>query len=219
MKHDFSKCLINPYNEKDIKKIMSTYEEFRGIDGHLMIENEMIKYIVLMYDMNSPIRTLVSGYEEKKYKAAREAGFNLNVNRRFDEDVENALVGENQSANKAIVRYIIMHGIPELVAYTAYIEIQAAELEKALNSTTYESRELKVTRDNIDITTREIKELYKKIFGGWESQQLKNALYDTVQTDKIRLRPEHIAIDIASGTYDPEIDPIGGGKLKRMKDE
>ena len=213
-KIDYTGCIINPEKKEDIERLKANYDEFLYENNVLTPDDKIIKYIVLNYDMNSPLRGLYTNFYERKNKAAVLAGFIKSDKRRYPEEVEDVLIGMNDEVNSMIVRYIIMHGSPDITAYVAYNQILESELKKSLSADSYESKDLKATRDNINAVTKELNELHYKIFGGTEGQKLKDQLYKTLEDDRLRIRPEHIAKDLASDKYEVDVDPYDIGELK-----
>lgn len=204
---DYSDCLIDPENESQIKRIKETYSEFNLEHPLLTKDNGIIKYIVATYDINSPLRELYPNFFERKARAAVVAGFKQGKNKLFPKEVEDVMIGRDDKVNAMIVRYIIMHGSPDITAYVAYNEIMHSELRKSLAADGYESRDLKATRDNISYIVTQLNSLHQKVFGGTEGKKLKDELYKTLENDRIKLRPEDIAIDLANKEYEPGVDP------------
>lgn len=211
-KLNFKRCLIDPEDENSIKEAQEKYDEFNTKFTKKKYHT-IIKYIVLMYDINSPIRDMYSKYSEKKRNAAMIAGFEMSKGR-FKDDIDNILIGEDEHVNRMITRYIVMHNKPLLVAFNAYNEMLYHEMEKSLHLRDAKSLDLKYTRENVDKLTERLNEIYFDIFGGQESLKLKDQLYETMEIDRIKLRPESVAKSIREGDYEVGIDPYRIGELE-----
>jgi hypothetical protein len=167
-----------------------------------------LKYVILVYDIhNSPIRGKYTDLGERKFQAAKLAGFRLTANGRFKKEDENILYGKDDDVNRMIVRYIIIQNSPDIIAFSAYNELLATEMQQSLDAGSFSPQERRVIRESIATLTEKLSVLYNNIFSEEESNKLRMALYRTVEEDKISLRPEDIAKDIEEKKFSPKVDP------------
>lgn len=105
-------------------KVQDAYPEFSKFPEFKLDVDEkdkVLKYIVFMYDKNSPIRTYTEGLERRKAIAARLAGFE-SKNSKFSEPIRSVMLLLNWNANKMIVRYVRMQRSLEFSLITAGLE-------------------------------------------------------------------------------------------------
>lgn len=69
---DFSKMEFNPTVKRELTVV---YPKLKGIVGN--VDNRMLKYVLLMYDMNSPLREFYPELDKRKQFAASMAGYDL----------------------------------------------------------------------------------------------------------------------------------------------
>jgi len=205
-KLDFSKCLVNPLDNKSVDKL-NPFPEFVALRGTVNF-TKWLKYIVLVYDLyHSPIKGLYPDIGERKYQAAKLAGFTLKEDGRFSENDEKRLYGMDNDFNKLIVRYIILQNSPDIIAYTAYSELLALETQRSLNALDYKPSETKTIRESIDNLIGKLNDLHERIFSETPTKELKSALYKTIESDKISIRPEDIADSLQKKSFFPVVDP------------
>lgn len=117
-KEDFQGLLYNVYElplDKDPRhewKELASYPEFRKpqhpkVIGHF---NEIFRYIVYMYDKNSPLIYITDTYK-RKMTAGELAGFTLNGKKgvkRFNDFITDVLNCENDEVNRMIIRMCML---------------------------------------------------------------------------------------------------------------
>jgi hypothetical protein len=94
---DLSGFRYDPSKDSEIKRLQ---KDFPQAFNPLWIENpklskhqtNIIRYIILLYDINSPLWETVKKHEERKIKALIMAGFEHGSDGKFDWDVENAIL-------------------------------------------------------------------------------------------------------------------------------
>ena len=167
--------------------------------------NKLDKFILLMYHPTSESRKKYQDYFERKRECAVQAGFHFDDV--FEEEVEEMLLGQNDEANQIIIDYIISLGSPDLIRYTAFQQMLAAQVKRSMSET--DEKAVKVIRENINSISEDLKAIEINLFGDNE-QALRKALYSSM-VSKVNLRPESVARQIAN--KDLKIhDPYYGGK-------
>lgn len=188
--------------DKELAEALESYPEFQYQNFYL---GKIIRYIILMYDIgNSEIQSMYPEYMTRKRECALMAGFKMKEYR-FSTDVEDILVCNNPDTNKMIIRYVRLFNNPDYVAYVSYWEMLVSEMLASME--TSDSKVLKVIRDNISKLREELNQLSDNIFRGDSTHMLRKALYAEMESEKLHLRPEHIAKQIKEGDLKLEIDP------------
>jgi hypothetical protein len=111
---------------------------------------------------------------------------------KFTDTYEEVLLGGNQAVNNAISKYIRLFAEPKYLSLVYYWSILSAEFENITGSK--ESKDYKNTIGNIEKLEAKIKECTDYLFGGGEVKDIKRALYESVEKENLRLRPEDIAM-------------------------
>lgn len=195
---DKSLFLHPPFSEKSYKKLLE-FEEFKKVKKYIEI-NKFIDYTILMYDPNSIMRKEYpftspqenTNYSRRKFECARLAGFNLIVNgnkKEFDVLTNEMLIGKNELCNNAIIKYILLFGIPELMALISFEQLLIQETKSALSGAGD-----KTTITNIDNLYQKINELTDRIYNGRETIEARKSLYLFIEKEKLSIFPEDIAL-------------------------
>lgn len=191
------------------------YPEFRKTVKPLEYA-KVFKYIILMYDFDSPYRTKITDYYTRKRKAALDAGFKLQAKeKRFDSSVEAMLIGENDNINDMVIRYIRLFNTPDYLHYVISWELLMAEMRFALCISGPDK--LKQVRENINGLTKTINELTALLFGGHETESALKALYAAMEQDRLRLRSEEVAEDLLHNELDLKVDPYHFNTFSEVK--
>lgn len=197
------------YNPNRMLSDLILYDEFRvdfGID-----KEKFLKFTVLVYDINSPMRTMYVDLWERKRAAAIMVGFKVDESGKFEKDVEDMLVGENMACNQAISKYVVIQGIPE---YTALVALQTSlhcEMLKVQRGVANQN----VTK-NIILLQNNIKANTEYLFGGEEPLDLRQALYGIIEKDRFPL-PDEVVRRIAEGDKLDDYSPYGDYVVDEMK--
>jgi len=200
--------LYNPNDEELVEKL-SMYAEFNkdfGID-----KEKLFKYIVITYDMESPMRTMYVDLWERKRSVAILVGFKMNSNGKFSEEEEAVFIGKNMDVNEAITKYIMLHGIPEYTALVAYQSGLHYEMLKVQRGVINQS----ITK-NINLLREKIRDITEYLFGGDETLNLKRMLYSKIEKDRFPL-PDEVVKRINNGDMLDDFNPYGDYKVDELK--
>lgn len=192
---DYSRYLYKPFDPNTLSALEAFDEVFR-----FKIRNKakVIDYMILMYDHNNTeLRQLYPDYYTRKRYAAVQAGFVTGKGGKLESDIEAILVGENDEFNAALIRYLLMQGIPDYPSLVALREMQARDLEDSFRPT--EAKDRKQIRENLEKITSDIARLEERIFTGVETENVRKALYQYMENERVRLRPEYMAEVIKAG--------------------
>ena len=147
---------------------------------------DICRYLVLMYDVDSPMRGQVRMYYDRKYKCAEMLGFPTDKTG-WATEVENMLIGKNQQFNVLIASYIAQMGLPEYVQLIAYLEIQKIKYMEIFSGKMSDKSDQIIER-----VTASIVELTRKLFGSGQEDEItmaRKALYQRSAIDKSRYIP------------------------------
>ena len=180
--------MYDPFDEKTVSKLES-YEEFKVDFG--VSKKEVITYIILLYDMNTQLRREVPYLNQRKIIAAELAGFKKNKDGKFKKEYEDVMLGLNGTTEAAISKYIRLFANPKYISLVYYWSILSAEFFNISSST--ESKDFKNTIANIEKLEAKINDHTQVLFGGDETMNIRRALYESVEKENLKLRPEDIA--------------------------
>lgn len=190
---DGSLFLYDPTKDTHIEKLKNSHEDFQLDLGSLNnYRKKLLKFIILQYDLNTPLRIEYKDYFRRKANAALLAGFKRNKQSgKFKEDIANAMIGKNDEVNRMIVRYVMYfynEDYLQLILYWEYLgTFGRGQLNGNINSQTIRAL------DNIRET---ISKLTQRIFGGDESVDLKQKLYKALDSEKNNLHPDNVTKDL-----------------------
>jgi hypothetical protein len=147
---------------------------------------DICRYLVLMYDINSPMRDQVRMYYERKHKCAEILNFPTGKTG-WATEVEDMLIGKNQQFNVLIASYIAQMGLPEYTQLIAYLEIQKIKYMEIFSGKMSDKSDQILQR----ITTA-IGDITHKLFGTGQEDEItmaRKALYQRSAIDKSRYIP------------------------------
>lgn len=216
-KYRYSEHMLFDPNDEQLVESLSVYGEFNLPDEDYGCDREkLFRFIIIMYDMNSPMRLEYPEFWERKKVSALEAGFKVDKKGHFDDNVESFLVGDNTRVNEAIAKYVLLHGIPEYTALVVYQTGLYLEMVKTLKGIVN-----KQLTQNVEFLRIKIRELTDIIYGGSETINAKRALYSGIEKDRFPL-PDDVVKRLNDGDDLSDYNPYGTyevGKIKFIGDE
>lgn len=198
---DLTSLRYNPADEKDLERLKREHTDaflLTPYDDPKLnaYDNQIMTYIILVYDINSPLQKSIKTLNERKIQAMLYCGFKANELGKFEQrEVENALLyGKDKGVAIRIVKYVYLFNnvdYSELVGMLAY---NNHLLVKILNNDTNNQ-----TTKEFQATSARIKELNAIVFGGKETREIEEQLYEQLAMSRISYRPEMVARMLMSG--------------------
>lgn len=158
---------------------------------------QVVEYITLLYGKDSKLLREYSDFRVRKAKAVELAGFKRGKNGKYSEEVESIFLGGIPEINRAIVAYVVGQNDPDFLLYVTYSNLLATEVEATLGENDPKKRE--TIRKNIYELTNNLRDAEASLFGGKETEELRKALYSTMEKQRLSIRPEEMARDIQEG--------------------
>jgi hypothetical protein len=218
---DTSSLRYDPADKKALKQLRIDHKDVftteMYVDQDLVKhDDEILRYIILVYDINSPLRKTLKTHNEVKVQAMLLAGFDVK-DKRLINNVQSALLyGKDEGVAKMIVRYVTIFNNMD---YTELIGM--LELNEKVMRTILSDKTTKDTRKELSDTSARIKELVENVFGGKETREIEEQLYEQLAISRVSLRPEMIVRQLAAGddVFLKDKYNIKGtkGKTKRKK--
>ena len=197
---DLSALRYDPSNSKGLQKLREEHPDAFGSNIYenkrlMAFDDEILRYIIITYDINSPLRASTKDHNECKVKAMLMSGFDSNDMGKFDNEVEEALLyGRDSGVAKMIVKYVYLFNNIEYTELVGMIEYNSQVLTEIHNRKT-----TKKNKKNLRETSLRIKELTSNIFGGKETREIEEQLYEQLSMSRISLRPERMVRQLTSG--------------------
>jgi hypothetical protein len=219
--YDFSKCLFNPNSTgflKSIKEAIPEFEQYKGV----LPDRKLFTWIVVMFDLDSPIRKTITNYYDRKKLSAEIAVWNKNGKGEFEDPVTELLLGKDEKANMLIVAYLTQFSMPEYLQLIAYLNM-SYDITRDIMKGSYDQN----TAKTLDYITERIKLLTNIVFGSGQTDEImaaRKALYEVAEKERIKLNPESIVkIIIEEGELPDSFNPYPKGykpeKIKFRGDE
>jgi len=165
--------------------------------------------------MNSPLWQSIKQHNERKVKALFLAGFETNSMGRFDTEIENALLyGKDRGVAKLITRYVYLFNSIDFSELVGMIELNSQLLIDIHNAKTNNQ-----TFKQLSDTSARIKELTSVVFGGKETKEIEEQLYELLSMSRISFRPEKVAELYSNGRHDDIFAKDIYGVYKNKKTE
>jgi hypothetical protein len=198
---DLTSLRYNPADEKDLERLKREHTDaflLTPYDDPKLnaYDNQIMTYIILVYDMNSPLHRSVKTHNERKVQAMLMCGFKPNELGKFDQrEVENALLyGKDKGVAYRIVKYVYLFNNVDYSELMGMLEYNSQLLLKIHNGNTNNQ-----TIKELQQTSARIKELTGNVFGGKETKEIEEQLYEQLAMSRISYRPEMVARMLMSG--------------------
>jgi len=194
--------LYDPFNKDTALILAEKYEEFNFTFTNLTDKRKIVAYILLMYDLHSPLRVDIHDLFKRKRVAVQLAGFKVGDGGYFDKRVEGAILGDNVDVNNAIIRYITFFSNPDYTMLISFLDMYHKANRDALKGNPSATK-----IKNIESLNKTIKRLDTAIFAGDEPIGLRKALYEHAEEMRIALRPEDVAERLEKGKPGVDTNP------------
>ncbi len=140
-------------------KELAQYGEFRQ-DYKGVSNSQVIRYIALMYDPQTPLRR-IQDYEERKAVAAEASAFKTNKAGEFSEDVQEIMSMRDGKANLALMRFLsLFHSMELTMMQRLYLTIHEKLFYEDVKSAVaamaeYRKMEAIVLNDDVGANSRQ----------------------------------------------------------------
>jgi len=212
--YTFKNVLYDPSADGFLSSIQSI-KEFSEYNGGLP-KKKLFTWIVVMFDLESPLRKTISNFYERKKEAAIVAGWATKKNGEFDSDVTDVLLGADEAANKLIVAYLVQFSMPEYIQLIAYLNMSYA-ITREVMSNQFD----KDTAKNLDYITDRIRLLTNAVYGSGQTDEVmaaRKALYEMAEKERLKLNPESIVkMMVEEGGLPDTMNPYGKHKPDKIK--
>lgn len=209
----------DPSTDYALNKLINSHPDFQQNLGYELEKRKkkILRYIILNYDMNTPLRRKHSNYFKRKVEAAKIAGFKYNKKeKRFANCVENILISKDDVVNAMIVRYVMYFHNQDYLRLVIFNEWLGNIARKEMSKGDIEKKNI----DALNEISKGIEELTNKIFGtseiDEESKELKQQLYKAMEEEKESLHPDEVAEQLQN---DPNLFQESGDWMKKAEEE
>lgn len=202
---DCSRMCINPMSPKLVgfieKNIPSLYLIQHEYKAGEFTQSMLYRYILLMYDKESPIQKMHSlDYFERKYEACAYAGFKLHKQKdgsfKFSKEVDDFVMGRDASVVDMVVEFL---GYQNNVHWNHLIFLYESMLEFTRDALGNKNRDAK--------TSKEYRALYDDFFRVSneiahtfdETEEFVSRFYANIERSRLAIRPEDYAKALAEG--------------------
>ena len=174
-----------------------------------------------MYGRQSPLVKEIPELMVRKGEGAVLAGYGTDEDGRFEERVDDFLLGKDKDVNNLVVVYVSRFADPHYIMLVASWNLLLDNTRKLLSG-----RQTKDTYATVKQITADIEDLTRTVFSASEQEEaleLKKALYARVENDRLKLNPENIVKyveqhgDLPKG-FNPYGDDYKVDKLKFIGD-
>jgi hypothetical protein len=183
---------------KDLSKV----REFRLDPGEGIDNNKLMIYILLMYDKNSPYRRKYADVLKRKIEVAHDTGFETIEGGNFDSPVEDFLRGKNRVVNQKVVAYVRLH---RSYKYSYQISVESAYYNLMIEILGGETKNISKARELKD----ELEDNLLELLNQDNNPILKDEILRFMEDERLKLRPEDIALKLQSGETPIEIKSFG----------
>jgi hypothetical protein len=196
---DFSKLIFPVHNMPDNIDPVKQFDRLKkwpelNLTGPILKRNKIFRWIVYVYDKESPFRIKVGDITKRKLEVAKYVKL-IDDFKSISDDVKEIVTGENKEINKAIVAYIRLHRNSKYALVVGLDNKFYEDLLKIHNGGT--------PKDSISDTQRELEEAVSELLNQDNTPALIDTLFSYIEDDRINyLRPEGMA-EMLSQKKDP----------------
>lgn len=188
---DFSKLEFNPLVKG---KILDKYPKLRAIVGDA--DDRMVRYVVLMYDINSPLKSHYPELGKRKAFAADLAGYNVSddLTSIFDFKLEDKPNEELLDLTMKYLKYqnnmVWQMIISNEQAFNEYNRRVMMPVDGNRDKDILQAVEIKTKiMESMDVIYQRLQRYTKEMFGGDDT-------LEEVITKRKRIRPEEVAANV-----------------------
>ena len=214
---DYSKCLIDL--SVDEKQVLDDFSGLHDDLAALVRSREdgtsipillIVKFIVLCYDKESPLREAhKKRWTIRKKTAATDSGL-MDFRKKSRSEVDAILYGRNAAVNKAIVRYLSLLYDRDFMAYAVYAELLVKQYEELIQFKFDNPSHASKAKSNVESLQKDLTDLEEKIFGGGDVKTLSQTLDQEARAYAVsELRPENIVSKLEKGEPVVDDNPYG----------
>lgn len=193
----FRDLMYNPFTEDgqsilDKYPILKLFPEFNKEIDPLLDKEQIIKYIMLLYQPNTPLKAITT-IAERKLQAALLAGYRLdNKTKRFSSRVESVISCDDADVNDMIIKMGMLTLDFVYSDLMMYEDANFKNDQKILAGGTAKEK-TKELLDNRQKLRESIKDCKKEFLNQDTNTNLIETLYNYVNADFIGISPEDIA--------------------------
>jgi len=202
---EFKSLMFDVYNLHPKASVLNKFPKLRAFPEfrkkiNKLDNNKIIKYIILMYDENTPLKK-VEDVNKRKLIAGKMALFPETDEGMFTEPYVSAIEGKNNIFNLKMMRYLRFHKNHKYSFLVTLENSYYNNLSQAMGGNNKAYDAAKKQKDDL-------KEAVDDLFNNDESEDIRNTLYDHIQMDELNLSPEEVSdyLEKNNRTYD-ELDP------------
>jgi hypothetical protein len=193
-KTDFNAMMIDVFkgNLYDIP-IIKKYREFNPPPNASSIDNpDLIKYVAIAFDKQSPIRMKFADPIERRIAAAQTVGFPKTKTGKLNAESEHIIKSENFSVNMMVITYLFLQNEHETLTLITFEEALRIQSHKLIGSDVTPT-EMKALIANIETLKLAINSIKKIILEEPTDTLLKRDLFTFTQSKRLEIQPEDYA--------------------------
>jgi hypothetical protein len=191
---EYNNLLVPVHRLPESVDIQSKYKRFQDhpeFSASIRVDrNKLLRYIILMYDFNSPFNK-IKDLVRRKTLCALEAGFEQ-VDGRFKDNVIKIMICSDKVVNAMIIRFLSFFNNHHFSYLVALLQGYENELNNIMAG---DVKNLQLIQDYI----KQIEITERKMLNNDTSMELKEDLYAYIESKRLELRPEDIAIKMSKG--------------------
>ncbi len=174
------------------------YDEFSAPLTEPMDRNMIIAWIALVYDHESPFRKKYFDLDERKLRAAKEAGFELNSQGKYDDYLLDIFNGKDNAVVEMIIVYCKLHAS---TAYSYYVMLEALFYNNLKKAVTGEDAN-KMKMSEVKLIQSEMSVAQRELLAHDSNKNIEKALYRRIGREKVDFSPEAMAGRIKKFGYE-----------------
>lgn len=196
-KTDFDKIMFPildmPDNVDPVKFFpkLQRWEQFYNVGGDIRRKNKLFRYIVLMYDKESPFRYKVNNLLQRKVEVAKYVKLVDNP-KNVPEDVLNVFTGKNDKFNSMVIAYVRMHRDVKYALVVGLDNLYYSDLELIQSGN--------APKKPIQETEQALESAVSELLSQDNDPQLQRELFRFMEEERLStFRPEGIAEALMKG--------------------
>ena len=172
--------------------------------------NDLMKYVVAVYDKKG-LRVYEENVSKRKKIAANMVGWRQNADGGYPLKIEAILTNKNGLVNALIIRYLKLMRSVEYSSLVAFEEQYFNMISKMIQED--------ISKQDHEAFVKVEESLNRRVLdfcSGDYAKGLHNSIYESIELEKLGLRPEDIARKLRNGDDIVDVKPYGNWKGNRL---
>jgi hypothetical protein len=188
---EFKSLRFNVHELGPTQNVLDKFERLKIVpefhfDYKKVNKNALLKYIIYVYDKNSPFRNRIKEIDKRKVYAALEAGLIKDI-QNIPEKIQDILSNKIVQINQMIIEYVRLFHEHKFAYMIGLEHLYYSQMKSIMDG----SDSIKIKE--LSETEKLLEQVVSELLGEERDLEIKRDMHEIVVFKKLELRPEDIA--------------------------